>query len=160
MPQSPQTREKLLHQRLAFGCQHPARNRCPGMQQGCAYAHKTPFRIIGSIDYAVDLTPCQSPCTHHAWLYGDVYRTPLQILPAEGRCCRSDTLHLGMGRSVAQRLHKVMTASYHRIAANDDGTDRYLLTFQRFASLVYCHAHELLVALFSFFVSFHKYLRN
>lgn len=144
---SAQLFEKFRHQRLAFGGQHPARDRRARMEPQSFDGRIAPLGVVGAPHHACRLAPRDGSGAHHARLDGDVERALAQILAAERRRGRSQCLHLGMGRGILQRLHEVVTPPHDAVARHHDGADGHLRSLQRLPRFVYCQPHELFIAL-------------
>ena len=116
----------------------------------CTFRMQSMRRIVGiaaffvttAIDNAGYLAPAKGSGTHGAGLYSDVERAVGKVLATQFISCSSDSLHLGVGGYVVQRLCQIVGSCYDTVLTDHHGSNGYLALVKSLLSLgkslIYC----------------------
>ena len=137
--------KKLLHEGSAFLFEDAGGDAALGMEgTGCETA-KAALLVWATVDYPSNLGPTDSTRAHDAGFDGDIKRSIGHILGAQRLGRRRDSLYLGMGRNVVERLGEVVSASDDLAAGYDDAAYGYFAGLIGFLGFVEGEAHKALI---------------
>lgn len=139
--------EEFLHQRATLFFKHARSDLRLGMERLGRKDRKATLGVAGAVDKAAQLRPADSAGTHDARLDGDVERTLIEILTAEGIGGTRDGLHLGMSGNVGKGFGEVVAARYNLVAAHNDNAYRNLVAVHGHTGLVERPLHVVFVGL-------------
>ena len=137
--------KKLLHEGSAFLLEDAGGDAALGMEGTRGKTAKAALLVGAAIHYAPNLGPTDSTGAHDAGFDGDIERGIGHVLSTECLGSRRDSLYLGMGRNVVERLGEVMPTPHDAFVGNNDGTDGNFVAVERTVCLDEGFAHEAFV---------------
>ena len=137
--------EEGLHEFAAVGLKDAGGDGGLGMEGVRGEEVIATLIILTAVDDARDLRPADGAGTHGAGLDGDVEGAIGEVLAAKGVGSGGDSLHLGMGSNIVERLRQIMGTGHNTIFAYHDAADGYLTFVEGALCLVQGKPHILFV---------------